>query len=136
MRDIVLIACAAKKAPQRARARDLYCSPLFRLSLHYGESLLPYAINVLSAKYGLIDIDQVIDPYDLTLKDMRSSDVKAWGERVLASLRERYDLFADRFVFLAGATYRKYLTPELTHYEVPLEGLTIGRQLQWLTQRS
>jgi hypothetical protein len=37
------------------------------------------------------------------------------------------------FIFLAGAKYRKYLVGHLTHFEVPFEGLPIGKLLQQLT---
>lgn len=36
---------------------------------------------------------------------------------------------------LAGARYRKYLIPNIRSYSIPLEGLTIGRQLKYLKER-
>ena len=44
---------------------------------------------------------------------------------------------ADRIVVFAGLRYREYLMDYLRHrariVEVPMEGLTIGRQLHYLT---
>ena len=136
MRKIVLISCVSQKLPCRARARHLYISPLFKKNLAYAQRLNPDAIFVLSAKYGLVDLDQEIEPYDLTLNTMSADQIKTWAFRVLAQLSERADLSEDHFVFLAGQKYRKYLLPKLKSYEIPMKGLPIGKQLQFLTDQN
>ena len=65
---------------------------------------------------------------------MPVSAVKKWAQGVLEQLFVESNLDNDHFIFLAGIKYRKYLTPHICHLEVPLEGLTIGKQLQRLTQ--
>lgn len=132
MQKIVLIACASQKLPHKAKARDLYVSTLFEKSLAYAGQLKPDAIFILSAKHGLLDPDTEIEPYNLTLNTMSASQVRSWAEKVLGQLTERADLQRDHFIFLAGMKYRIYLTPHLHSYEVPLEGLPIGKQLQFL----
>jgi len=136
MKTIVLISCVSKKLAHSARARNLYVSPLFRLNLTYAESLKPDAIYVLSAKHGLLALEDQIDPYELTLNTMGSGQIRAWASGVVSQLVAVADLKRDRFVFLAGDKYRKFLVPHLTHFEVPMAGLTIGRQLQFLSQRT
>jgi hypothetical protein len=131
-RTIVLISCASEKLPYAAPAADLYVSELFRCSLGYARMLNPDAIYVLSAKYGLLSLDQVIEPYNLTLNEMPAAEIKVWAERVLVQLRKVSDLEQDRFIFLAGDKYRKYLVPHIRNYEVPMEGKRIGEQLQFL----
>lgn len=64
---VVLISCGKKKLPAKAIASDLYVSSLFKKNLQFGRSLSPDKIFILSAKYGLIHLDEAIDPYDLTL---------------------------------------------------------------------
>ena len=59
---------------------------------------------------------------------------KAWAEEVLKSLRENADIEKDEFVFLAGERYRQFLMPFLKNYSIPMQGLKIGMQLQWLTK--
>lgn len=136
MKTIVLISCVSKKLAHSARARNLYVSPLFRLNLTYAESLKPDAIYVLSAKHGLLALEDQIDPYEMTLNTMGSGQIRAWASGVVSQLVAVADLKCDRFVFLAGDKYRKFLVPHLTHFEVPMAGLTIGRQLQFLSQRT
>lgn len=132
MKTIVLISCVSQKLSHSAAAEFLYTSPLFRLNLSYAKKLQPDANYILSAKYGLVELGYLIDPYDVTLNDMSRSQAREWAQRVLGQLRLRSDLAKDHFILLAGDRYRRDLLPHLQSYEVPLEGLTIGRQLQRL----
>ena len=67
----VFISCVKSKRKTKAKARDMYISPLFRYSLKYALSLTSEnKIYILSAKYGLLKLDEVIDPYELTLNTM------------------------------------------------------------------
>jgi hypothetical protein len=132
MKKIVLISCVKTKLNVRAKAKDLYISQLFRLNLEYAKLLRPDEIYILSAKYGLLDLDQEIDPYEKALNTMTEADKKAWSKMLIESLRSKTDLKSDLFIFLAGIKYRKYLLPELMHYEIPLEGLAFGKQKQEL----
>ncbi len=133
---IILISCASKKLPHRARAGDLYISPLFRLNLKYARQLAPSQIFILSAKYGLVQLDEEIEPYDVTLNSMSARERKAWADKVLAQLQEHSDVERDNFVFLAGQKYRQYLLPHIKTYEIPLLGLPIGKQLHFLKERT
>lgn len=135
MKTIVLISCVSKKLTHPAKAKDIYVSPLFRLNLRYAESLNPDAIYVLSAKYGLLALEDEIAPYDLTLNTMGTLKIREWAAGVAAQLAAVTDLKHDRFVFLAGDKYRKFLLPCLTHCDIPMQGLTIGKQLQFLSNK-
>lgn len=84
---IVLISCVSKKLPQRSKAKDLYISTLFKLSLKYAEKLAPDTIFILSAKYGLLALDQEIEPYEQTLNKMRNYAVRAWANSVFEEIR-------------------------------------------------
>jgi len=136
MNELVLISCVSKKLSYKARAEKLYKSPWFESSMKYAKSLKPHAIFILSAKYGLLALDQEIEPYDLTLKTMRKSQVKNWANIVIDQLRCHCDLRNDEFIILAGDKYRKYLVPHLDHVKIPLKGMRIGEQLKWLKEHS
>jgi len=129
---VVLLSCVSKKLPHKAKARDLYISPLFRLGLKYAESLHPDRIFILSAEYGLVSLDKEIEPYNRTLNTMPDAEVLAWAGKVLLQLRNSTDLNNDEFVFLAGEKYRRHLLPHIARYSIPLKGLGIGRQLKYL----
>lgn len=130
----MLISCVKKKLPHRAKARDLYVSTLFKLNLKYAISLSPSEIYVLSAKHGLLELEHEIEPYEQTLNNMRTAEIKEWANNVLHQLRSVASLEEAEFIFLAGDKYRKYLLPHIRNAEVPLKGLQIGEQLQRLKE--
>ena len=136
MGTVVLISCVSKKLPHEAKARNLYISPLFRMHLRYARQFSPQKVFVLSAKYGLVGLDEEIEPYDVTLNTMSARERKQWAAKVIEQLREHCDLENDHFVILAGEKYRQHLLPHLKSYEVPLAGLPIGKQLQFLKART
>jgi hypothetical protein len=132
MRKIVLISCVKTKLKHAAPAKELYTSQLFKFSLAYARSLNPDAIYVLSAKYGVVELDQRIEPYEMTLNNMSVSASKEWAKNVVSRLEELIDLEKDNIVFIAGDKYRKFLIPHIRNYEIPLKGLSFGRQLQYM----
>ena len=134
MRHVVLVSCVSKKRDRPAEAWDLYQSTLFKKSLAYARILNPDHILILSARHGAIDLDEEVAPYDETLNRMRAAKIRAWSERVLEQLQGRFDPDGDRFTFLAGLQYRRYLLPNIRHADIPMEGLPIGKQLQFLTR--
>lgn len=135
MKRIILISCVSKKRTRKSKAKDLYISALFKKNLQYAWQQKPDQIFILSAKYGLVTLDEEIEPYDLTLKRMPASEVKQWAAKVTHQLAEHTDLQEDLFVFLAGAIYRKYLIPHLAHVEIPFEHADLFKQLQQLTKQ-
>lgn len=132
MATVVLISCVKKKLDHAAKAKDLYTSLLFRLSWKYAEMLKPDEIFILSAKYHLLDPEKVVEPYNLTLKEMSRDQRKRWAETVLEELKKETDLKNDTFVLLAGKPYLEYTEKELANNEEPLKDLPIGKRLSKL----
>lgn len=134
MSRIGLVSCVKTKRSTPAAARDLYISPLFRALREYAESTTD-AWYILSAKYGLLAPDAVIEPYEMTLNAMGKPDRDAWARRVEQQLTEVIPVGAE-VTMLAGARYREALGPFLSargnSVVVPLEGLPMGHQLAWL----
>ena len=135
MRTVVLISCVSQKLDKKSKAKDLYVSTLFKKNLAYASTLNPDEIYILSAKYGLLGLDDRIEPYNVTLNTMKVAEKKVWSEKVFSQLLKLESIKDTKFIFLAGNNYRKYLMPHLPHTEVPMEGLPIGKQLQFLTEK-
>lgn len=117
-------------------AKDMYISPLFKGAYSYAKNIGADKIFILSAKYGLLEETDIIEPYDETLNDKKMDEIKAWSSNVLKSLSERTDLKNDEFILLAGERYRRYLIPELCKVSIPLEGLGIGKQLAFYKEHN
>jgi hypothetical protein len=132
-----LISCVSGKSAHATEARDLYYSPLFTKARKYVEQRCD-TWYILSAKYGLVDPRQVIAPYEETLNTKSRVERKQWAQKVWADLQTH--LYAgDHVVVITGERYREHLVPRLVEHgcvvEVPMEGLGIGRQLQWLSNQ-
>ena len=134
----VFLSCVSEKADHKCKAEELYLSPLFQKSLAYARTLNPDNIYILSAKYFVVDLDEEIAPYDITLKDMNADQKREWVDNVLKKCEEKGINRDDETVFLAGHAYLDYLLEYFSNYTVPyqdagLEG--IGHILQWLDQQ-
>lgn len=133
-KSIALVACVSKKNDKARPARDLYKSDWFLKASAYANRKSDNWF-ILSAKYGLVDPETVIEPYDETLNKMPIKSRREWSKKVLNSLIPQLGA-DDRVVFLAGMKYREFLVNPLRSHgfqvEIPMEGLRIGEQLRWL----
>jgi hypothetical protein len=96
--------------------------------------LCPDRVFILSAKHGLLGLEQEIEPYEQTLNNMSVDEIKQWAGYVLGQIKDCCVIEGCEFIFLAGDKYRKYLLPYIPNYSLPLKGLRIGEQLQKLKE--
>lgn len=126
-----LVSCSKLKLPTPAPARDLYSpSYVFRKSAEYVEDRCDEWL-VLSAKHGLVEPGQVLEPYDETLAGAPKAVRDAWSNKVRRALLECYGRDV-RFVLLAGERYAGAVTG--LDVEKPLAGLGTGHRRRWLAQ--
>ncbi len=137
MSKVVLVACVGQKLDCAAPAAELYRSPWFRKARRYAE-LAGERWWVLSARYGLVAPDEVIEPYDETLRRMPAWRRRLWACQVLENLALTTDPTWDEVIVLAGRAYRELLVAWLAYrgytVNVPMEGMGIGWQLRWLSR--
>lgn len=130
---VYLVACVGAKLDKPSPARDLYISDWFLKASAYAKAMSPTWF-ILSAKYGLLHPDQEIEPYDLTLRTMQAPQRREWGNSVVRQLQERIGTETP-IVILAGQLYRVEIEAWARgRASVPMAGLGIGRQLQWLKE--
>jgi hypothetical protein len=131
-----LISCSKTKGGHRDLARDMYTSPLYRKSVMVAEAWgLPFSI--LSAKHGLLNPDEIIEPYDLTLKGASKQFKSEWGHRVDGQIR-RSAYGMKRLIILAGDDYYVPLIEagafSPLSFLAPMQGLSLGNRLGFLNQ--
>ena len=139
MATIILLSCTKSKTPYEAPAQELYsASPMFQKTLEYGKTLKPDKMYILSAKHHLVNLNQKLKPYDLTLKDFNKEEKEKWGEKVYQEMKSRgLNLERDKFIFLAGNEYIKPLTKYIPekNIETPMGGKRFGQRLKWLNSQ-
>lgn len=152
---IGFVSCSATKLNRPARAHLLYTSPLFKMSLAYAEKRCE-KVYILSALHGLVELDQVLAPYDRRLPS-RKSERQNWYVRVAGSIAHRHSR-DEELLFMAGADYAKGLMTQLRcldgyrcvdrnldrydwvgwrgamHW--PLKGMGMGARLAWLSRET
>lgn len=131
MIKIAFIACSKTKKGYPTEARKLYQGALFKKALAYTEQHFDQ-VYILSALYGVVELTQVIKPYERTLDTMPAQERKEWAVKVKTQLKEK-GLLKNELWFFTGRKYHE-------HFEgnKPLEGLScgrFGRQLQWFNQK-
>lgn len=130
---IGLVACCSKKLNTESLAKDMYISILFKYSMKYLNERCD-KIFILSAKYGLLELNDKIATYDKTLNEMNKADRINWSNDVLKKLKSKTNLENDQFIILAGKRYREKLVKYIKNYDIPMETLGIGKQLKFLKE--
>jgi Family of unknown function (DUF6884) len=137
--DATLVGCVSLKNRVASAAKDLYRSELFRRRRMYAEqSGRPWLI--ISALHGLVEPSDVLEPYNVSLKDLSAADRTALDERIVDQLEANFGSLRGRiFEVHAGDEYVVTLQRALRTKGVvllrPLRGLRIGEQLAWYGQR-
>ena len=119
----VVIACGSKKRNHPAPARDMYVGSLFKNARRAAESTgLPWYI--MSAKYGILRPDDMIEPYDMTYGKTTGKQPGEIAQQ-LASLNVALPVWA-----LVPARYADVLRAAVGSSSVraPLRGLSMGMQ--------
>lgn len=127
-----VVQCVGQKLKKPAPARELYCSDWFRKARAYVESTgAPWFI--LSAKHVLVCPDELVEPYNLSLKMLLPHERDAWAHQIAWLVgRMMKRLGAERVIALAGEDYRRPLIGQIANLEAPMAGLGIGQQKAWL----
>lgn len=134
MRDIAFVACCKTKARVPMPAGALYTSALFRKSLL---AALSHAEQtwILSAKHGLLALEDRISPYEKTLKTMTARQKVQWADQTAKQLQKILKP-NDVVTMYCGEEYigplRSHLAALGCRIREPLRGQALGCRLQSL----
>lgn len=137
---VAFVSCTKLKEDLPCRAKDMYLkSTLFKKATKYIEANEYDNWFILSAKYGLLKQEDIIEPYDETLNSMKKSGRITWANKVMEQIQD-LNINIECIDFYAGQKYREYLIPMLQEkgiqWNVPLEGKGIGEQLAFYTSQN
>lgn len=136
-KTICLVSCVAKKLEGSHPAHILYSpSTFFRAMRAYAEKHADSWL-ILSALHGVVMPDDIIEKYDMTLKNMKKPARTTWGEKVIHQLNKI--ISDEHIIVLAGKAYKDPIQAWLDtrSVEYPLVGIGgIGSQMQWLQRNS
>jgi hypothetical protein len=128
---VVVVGCGRKKLSEPAPAREMYTGALFRSCMEAAESLRPDRLLILSAKYGLIDANRRVRPYDVRLGDPDAIQ----PERVERQALREMAWLAETVIVLASRAYVDLARTVWPDAVAPLEGARgIGEMRSILTE--
>ena len=85
--NIAFISCVKNKLKGEHKAKDLYVSDFFKKSINYCLTTHD-KVCILSAKYGLLELDTIIKDYDMTLNDFSKSEKIKWSKMVYEQMKK------------------------------------------------
>ena len=123
MKCVFLVSCGRRKRCFAVPAKELYVSARFQRARASVEATGPPWF-VISAEHGLLDPDEIIDPYDKTLKGATLEARRQWAEKVKRQM-DKYLPDGEIIVILAEEDYYKdlttYLKKRFAHIMIPVE---------------
>lgn len=142
MRDkLIIIPCGKKKiwddgvTTGPIPARNAYTGTMFKLGVQLSESMKADWI-VLSAKYGFIRPDHLIEPYDVTFKKRSSEPISGKELYSQVNYEDSSLLEYPEIIGLGGFEYRQAIKDSFCMFKgtltFPLAGLSMGYYLQHL----
>ncbi|MFD9006250.1 DUF6884 domain-containing protein [Streptomyces sp. NPDC059582] len=124
--ELVVIPCGSRKLDRPAPAADMYVGSYHRACRKGAEALRPDRLLILSARHGLLDLDDVIEPYDTPHGAVGSVTARLLREQ--ATLRGIMGL--DPVVALGGARHVGLVRAIWPHARTPLAGTRgMGEQM-------
>jgi len=124
---VCFIACSKSKSPYPCKAKLLYKGSLFKKAFKLA-TLKKYEVYILSAKYGLLEPEEQISPYTVTLSDFSKQKRKDWADMVNEQIKTKG--LHPPFTFYTGSLYNEHFEGDK-----PLSGLRLGKSLQWYNKQ-
>lgn len=107
MENLYLVSCVKMKLGLPAPARELYQSLWFRAARTFVEKQNA-SWKILSALHGLVDPEQIVKPYEVTLNKMAIDDRRFWARMTAQQIAIQIE--PRHVTFLAGKNYREFLS--------------------------
>jgi hypothetical protein len=118
---IAIVTCVKEKQIYPCSAKEMYKGELFESFLQAAKNVQADEIFILSGKYGLLDLNDKIEPYDVNLNLQSETYQTKWAKKVLTQLRKKTDLNRDDFHFFTSENYCKNIISHIRQYTIPLE---------------
>ena len=131
---IVVIPCGGAKRGYSCPAGEMYVGAYHRGCLGYALTLVggdESRVFILSSKYGLLSLGDMIAPYDL-----RMGNPGSVGTDIVKRQAKVRGISGRVVVALGGKAYTDVCRSVWSNCKTPLTGVGgIGKQLQWLKRK-
>lgn len=126
---LLIISCTQKKKYVKSKAINLYDGASFRVLRKYlDEGNDGIEIRIISAKYGIIDKNKIIEPYDQKLTYEKAAEFKKKYVWEIKTLQKSFD---DRLI-VGGKNYRAVFEGNDFKYAEGRIGEQLSQLKKWL----
>lgn len=121
---LIVVSCGSAKTDYTTNAEHLYIGTPFKLAIKYAKSLVPRdQIRILSAKYGLLKLDDLAEPYRLRMgKPGSIVSNKVKSQAIAQGISS-----APKVVVFGGIDYYNLCAEVWPHAQRLYEGITIDK---------
>lgn len=131
---LFIIGCSDKKATTARPAGEMYLSERFlaakRIAQSYASTWL-----ILSAKYGILSKDQIVEPYDVSLDSLCDEHYRSWVSQCSKQIINKTSP-RDHVIFIGDNQYfmdiKELLILENRIVFMPLEFIPKEKQSRWI----
>jgi hypothetical protein len=119
-KKFVIIPCGGAKLKTSTKAGHLYIGSMFRDQLATALTMTtPENIRILSAKHGLIELDTIVEPYDLKMGQKGSVTTATLADQLAAMLPKNETYIIDALLPKKYAAALEDATADqiVNHYE-------------------
>ena len=132
-KTVAIIPCTNQKSDTPGPAREVWIGHHFQLVLAHAEMFYDKVL-VMSYKYGFIDPDFVIEPYDIDIRESKAAEKLRWWFNLRSDIRllsswnpllvglYTGDVERDRII-------REFVRSGTRQVILPFEGLSIGKRM-------
>jgi len=106
-KTLIITSCSSQKLSHLAPAKNLYQGTLFKKVKKLADNN-HFEFKIISSKYGLLSSNEIISPYDKTIKNER--DIMKIRELVIPKLKDIQNNY-DLIIIIMGKNYRKIIEP-------------------------
>jgi hypothetical protein len=123
---VVVVPCGGRKLDRPAPAGRMYVGGYHRACRAYAERVGADRVLILSARHGLLELHEVVEPYDLRMGQKGSVDADTLREQAA-----RLGVLDAEVVVLGGRPYTRRALEVWPEARLPLEGCrSMGEQLR------
>ena len=125
---LLILSCSEKKRNIKGQAIEVYDGPAFRILRNYLKDNDNLDVKIISAKYGLINMGTVIEPYDEKMTLKKALEYKKKYSREIKILTNSY----KEVMFYGGSLYRLVLGTNNYDYTYGKIGQQLAQLRDWI----
>lgn len=130
---VAIIPCTNQKSDRPGPAREVWVGNHFQLILAHAEMFYD-TVYIMSYKYGLIEPDALIEPYDIDLRTANAGTRLRWWAKMKGDIADVSSESPLLVALYTGAVERDRIITEFVRNGVeqvitPFEGLKVGDRM-------